>query len=102
MIPKAKEADYTNASQQLAFAVVETLSRNLLNPQPLTALVEALAPIEASRDQIFRALWNLQKAGWVQTCNEGYLLAPELTRLSDRLRLRLVEIHRQYLESEIS
>ena len=94
-------ADYTNGSQQCLIAVIEQLSRNMLNPQTVTDIAAALHP-EYNKDPVFRALWNLEKAGWVLKQGAGYTLSPDLTKLADRLRLALIETNRKYLEVELS
>ena len=84
-----KATDYTNGSQQLVFAIVDYLSRHFLDPQPLANIVDALG---ASRDQVFRALWNMQRAGWVRQTGGNYELDVGLTTLAERLRLAIAEI----------
>lgn len=94
-------ADYTNGSQQCLVAVVEHLSRNLLNAQSVADTAAALCPA-FQKDAVFRTLWNLEKAGWAVKAGAGYTLSPDLTKLADRLRLTLIETHRKYLEAELS
>jgi len=95
---KRVEASYLNSSQQCMAACVDALSRSLLIPQTLADLVAALQP-DYNRDTVFRTLWNLEKCGWVVKLGGGYLLSPDLTKLSDRLRLQLIEVGRAYLEN---
>lgn len=89
MSPEEKFTDYTNGSQQLVFAIVEYLSRHFLDPQPLPAIVEALG---ASRDSVFRALWNMQRAGWARQTGGNWELDVSLTVLAERMRLAVAEI----------
>ncbi len=92
----AAEPDYTNSSQQCLIACVEVLSRSLLTPLTVADAAEALADAYTP-DQVRRALWNLEKGGWAVKAGGGYLLSPDLTRFSDRLRLQLIEFGRKYL-----
>jgi len=92
--PKA-QADYTNDSMQLLMQVVAHLAKHPLDPQPLPGIVDALAP--ASRDQVFRALWNLEKAGWAKKVGTAYTLDAPITLISERLRRATVEMLNHYL-----
>jgi len=91
---------YANQSQTTLICVVEYLgaSANLLSPRTLADIVEGTG---ASRDQAFRTAANLEKAGWIDRVSGGYVLSPNLTRLADRLRLKLLDLARRHLETEI-
>jgi DNA-binding IclR family transcriptional regulator len=93
--PEKAAPDYTNESQQLVFGICEFLSQHMLDPQPLSAIVEAMEP--ASRDQCFRALWNMQKAGWVRQSGKTYELDTTVIRFADRLRREIIAILGDYL-----
>ena len=88
---------YINQSQQLLVRVVETLSVDPLRGQSLARLVETTG---ASRDQIYRALKNLEQAGWAAPASDGWRLAPRVTQLSERLRRAIADVHHTYLEED--
>lgn len=102
--PANEVADrYANQSQQTLIAVVEYLASpaNLLLPRTVKDIQAGLGGT-ASRDQVFRTVQTLTGAGWVEEAGSGYVLAPDLTRLADRLRHKLINLHRAYLlEAEI-
>lgn len=94
---------YANQSQTNLIAVVEYLAApaNLLVPRSQKEILEGLAGT-ANRDQVFRTLQNLVTAGWAEQLSAGYVLAPDLTRMADRLRFKLITLQRAYLEIEIN
>lgn len=94
--------DYANQSQMNLIAIVDYLGRreNLLRPVSIKDVTEVLPSI--NRDAAFRTLQTLAQAGWVENLGAGYMLSPDLTRLADRLRLRLIELNRLYLETTAS
>lgn len=91
---------YANQSQTNLIATMEYLgaSANLLIPRTLAEITEGTG---ASRDQVFRTLATLEGAGWVEKLAGGYVLSPDMTKLADRLRLRLLDLTRRHLETEL-
>lgn len=92
----SSDPDYTNSSQQCLIACLEYLSQNFLTPQTIADVAAGLGK-DYNRDQIFRALWNLKKAGWAVETGGGYLVSPDLTKFSDRLRRQLLDFSERYL-----
>ena len=87
--------DYRSANQQILLEVVEVLSRQPFEPTPLARLAKQ---VHASRDPVFRAVKNLELAGWAeQTPGGGWRLTPLITRISERTRLAIADLHRTYL-----
>ncbi len=93
-MPEANERDYTIDSQQNLMAVVEYLSRAWPIPQPVQAVVQETG---LSRDQAFRTLKNLSTGLWADSTADGWLLAPHLCQISERLRFQLHHLHHRYL-----
>ncbi|MYA08546.1 MAG: helix-turn-helix domain-containing protein [Holophagales bacterium] len=86
---------YINETSQALLEVVEALSVLPLDPKSVTALAEKLGE---SRDQVYRALVNLDAAGWAeQTPGGGWRLAPHVSQLSRRLGLALDDAYRRHL-----
>lgn len=91
---------YESNGQQVLLAVVEALARNPLAPAPVSRLVEMVngRGRAATRDQVFRALRNLEIADWAAEIPEsGWRLTPRAVQLSERFRLAIADLHRQYL-----
>ena len=89
---------YRSDSQQTLLAVLDVLGQRPLEPLLVTALVDR---VDAKRDQVFRALKNAELAGWAeQTPGGGWRLTPLATRWSERVRLTIADLHRQYLGLE--
>ena len=89
---------YRSDSQQTLLATLDVLGERPLEPRPLTELVDRVG---AKRDQVFRALQNAQIAGWAeQTPGGGWRLASMVTRISERTRLAIADLHRAYLAPE--
>jgi len=86
--------DYTNDSQQLVTRVLDALALHPLQPQSLKALIEHT---DASRDQVFRAAWNLEAAGYVEHSGNDYILSPRLTSIAERYRLEIASLAARYL-----
>ena len=85
---------YISPSAQVLLAVVTELARRPLEPQAAVSLSERVG---SQRDQVFRALKNLQAAEWVEQLPGGWRLAPGIVHISERYRLALADAHRQYL-----
>ena len=88
---------YEAAAQQALLEVVQALAE-----RPL----EGCRPAEVeeftgrSKTVVFRALKNLEIAGWAeQTAAGHWRLAPEATKVSERVRVAIAEAHRRYLEA---
>jgi DNA-binding IclR family transcriptional regulator len=88
--------DYTSEPQQTVLIILETLARAF--PQALTAKAMAIET-GLSRDQAFRCLWNLRRAGWAEQIAAGWCLSPHAAQLSERVRLAIHRLHTTYLES---
>ena len=89
-------SDYTSAQQQLLLQVIDSLSADPLEPKPLASLVDATG---ANRDKVFRTCQNLVEAGWAGQVSGGYLLSPNLTKIAERLRLSIAQLHYRYLDA---
>lgn len=87
-------ADYTNQSQVALLKVLEHLANSPLTPQTIEQVVEVVG---CSRDQAFRALWNLEACGWAEKSGAGYLPAPKFTLASTRFVRAIQEINNKYL-----
>lgn len=85
---------YRSDSQQTLLAVLDVLGERPLEPLPLADLVDRIG---AKRDQVFRAVKNLQIAGWVDQTPGGWRLTPLATRWSERVRVVIADLHRTYL-----
>ncbi len=88
------EPDYTSEPQQVVLALIEALARAFPQAHTIKGLQEETG---YSRDQVFRGLWNLQRAGWAESVPAGWGLAPHAAQLSERIRLTLHRIHTTYL-----
>lgn len=86
--------DYTNDSQQLVMRVLDALALHPLKPQ---SLKELMAHTGASRDQVFRAAWNLEAAGYVERSGNDYVLSPRITSIAERYRLEIARLSARYL-----
>lgn len=88
------EDKYTSQSQQLVLALVEHLAG-----QPLAgfAIGDLVAVTGKTRDQVFRALKNLEAAGWAEEYHGQWALSPRITQLSDQVRLAIARLHERYL-----
>ena len=87
---------YANQSQQLLIKLTETLAVDPLRAQSPAQLIELTG---ASRDQIYRALKNLELGGWAEASTDGWRLSPRVTQFSERLRCAIAELHHLYLET---
>lgn len=87
---------YENKSQRILMAVVETLAATPLAPQTTEELHRS-AKGNISKDQVWRALQNLEAQGWAEKRGGGWAVTPHLTRLSERLRIDLAQAHHKYL-----
>ena len=92
----AEGASYRSAAQQALLGVVERLAARPLEPATAERLAAGLGGV--SRDQAFRALKNLEAAGWAEQAPAGgWRLTPMVIRLADQFRRALVDAHRLYL-----
>lgn len=90
--------DYTNTSQQQLLRLLEVFGQAPLTAHTLANLVATLG--DASRNQVFRTLQNLQQAGWVyQDSGGSWQLTAKLTRFSEQLRIGIADLHRHYLDA---
>ncbi len=87
---------YWSRGQQTVLRVVGILGERPLEGVLLADVAERAG---ATRDQVFRALKNLELAGWAERgAGGGWRLRPEVTRLSERVRVAIADLHRSYLE----
>lgn len=94
--PSGAEPRYLSTSQQVLLATVEALAATPLRPQTVAELAAAMQC--SSRDQVFRALHNLQLADWAgQLPGGGWRLTPRACRLSEQVRLAIADLHHEYL-----
>lgn len=94
---RVDQRSYRSSSQQVLLQVVDALAERPLNGLPLADVVTRLGR-SASRDQVYRALKNLELAGWAEAAGEAWRLTPRLTRASERVRVAIADLHRRYLE----
>ena len=90
--------DYTISAQQRLIHIVEALAR-----EPLAGVtVKCLAVrLNLTRDTVYRALKNLEAAGWVrQLPTSAWALDAGLCLISERLRRALADVHKIFLEGE--
>lgn len=86
---------YNNSSQQTLLAILRVLIAFPLRTFPLDELARDTG---RSRDQIFRAIWNLEhQGGWIERSEEGVRLSPSFTRASEKVRESLATLHHLYL-----
>ncbi|MDE2690195.1 MAG: hypothetical protein OXI49_06730 [Acidobacteriota bacterium] len=86
--------DYISQASQVLLAVVAALGRQPLEPQTVASLSSQLG---SSRDQVFRALKNMEAADWAERLQSGWRLSPEIVRISERYRLALADAGHNYL-----
>ena len=89
-------SEYENKSQQHLMAVVEALAATPLTPQTPEDL-RRKAGRGVSKDQVWRVLQNLEARGWVEKRGGGWAVSPNLTRLSERVRIDIAQAHHAYL-----
>ena len=87
--------DYENKSQRHLMVVVEALAATPLAPQTTEELHRQIKGV--SKDQVWRALQNLEAQGWAEKRGGGWAVSPRLTRLSERLRIDIAQAHHAYL-----
>lgn len=88
---------YLSTSQQQLLAVYLRLCEQPLFLLSPAALAEATGH---SRDQVYRSLKNLERAGLAEQAGSEWRVAPQAARLSERVRLALADLHRSYLGQE--
>ena len=88
---------YTNKSQQTLIKVIDALAVLPLQGRTLGVLQASVDG--ASRDQVFRALKNLEAAGWAEQAGEFWRVTPAITRLSEQVRIGISVIHHTYLHA---
>ena len=87
---------YENKSQRHLMVVVEALAATPLAPQTTEEIHRQInGPV--SKDQVWRALQNLEAQGWAEKRGGGWALSPRLTCLSERLRIDIAQAHHAYL-----
>jgi DNA-binding IclR family transcriptional regulator len=91
---RTDSGEYVSPASQVLLAVVAALGRRPLEPQTIVSLS---AHVGASRDQVFRALRNMEAADWAERLPSGWRLSPEIVRISERYRLALADAGRNYL-----
>ena len=87
---------YRSGSQQVLLAAIEVLAER---PLAGVDIAELTARLGCSRDQAYRAVRNLELAGWASQPEGGavWRIAPRATQLSERVRLAIADLHRAYL-----
>ena len=86
---------YRSESRQRLLRLVEAAGERPLEWQDPRRLA---AEVGAERSSVFRDLKNLEEAGWMEANEAGFWrLSPKLTRIAERLRREIGEIHRTYL-----
>ena len=88
--------DYRSPGQQALLQVIDVLAERPLAPLSLADIDTRLEGV--SRDRIYRALKNLELAGWAEQAGGAWRLTPHLTRASERLRIALADLHHRYLD----
>lgn len=91
---RTDSGEYVSPASQVLLAVVAALGRRPLEPQTIASLS---SHVGASRDQVFRALKNMEAADWAEQLQGGWRLSPEVVRISERYRLALADACRNYL-----
>ncbi|GAB6043329.1 hypothetical protein [Endothiovibrio diazotrophicus] len=80
--PPSAGPDYTSRNLQIGFAIQEAF---LIHPTTALGATELAEPLGLPADQVFRALWNLEKAGWLEPAGKArYRLRAE--RFADAVR----------------
>ena len=92
-------AEYVSSSQQTLLRVIDVLARQPLRGMAMAEVFDLVNQhAVVSRDQVFRALRNLELAGWAEQERAGdWRLTPKLTFISERCRLAISDLHRTYL-----
>ncbi len=87
---------YVNEGGRRALAAVEVLAERPLASIDPDRLAERLG---CQRDGAFRALKTLEAAGWAEPApdGKGWRISPHASRLSERVRLAVADLHRAYL-----
>ncbi len=89
-----KERQYNNENQQNLVRIFEYLAQDILAPKTVGEVSDALG---LSKDQVFRTLWNLVSAGWVEESARGYRVGPRVITYGERLRLAVADTLTKYL-----
>ena len=89
------KSSYESRSQQALLRVLEALSTHPLAGRSLDALTEQTA---ANRNAVYRALKNLEIAGWAEAApGGGWRPTPKASFLSERVRVAIADLARTYL-----
>ncbi len=91
---RSDSGEYISPASQVLISVVAALGRRPLEPRTVVSLS---GHIGASRDQVFRALKNMEAADWAERLPGGWRLSPGIVRISERYRLALADACRDYL-----
>lgn len=89
-----EKREYVNENQQTFMRVYEYLAEDVLEPKTAADIAQAL---DISRDQAFRACWNLADRGLAERAGGGYRLSPRTVLIAERYRLALADTLRRYL-----
>ena len=95
--PRTRDTDnpYFSKSQQALLQVLVILGERPLDIMTLAALTEQS---DLPRDQVFRALQNLQIGGWAEQAPGGaWRLTPLVVRIAERMRLAIHNLCQAYL-----
>ncbi len=93
-------AGYVSGPQQCMLRVLDELGRH---PCTYRSVAELAGALDASRDQVFRCLRNLEHAGWAEQAGTArWRLTPTITKISERVRLEIHKLHTHYLNQETS
>ena len=98
-MPASGRVDYRSSSQQVLLQVLDALADRPLHGIPLAEVVTRLEH-GASRDRVYRALKNLELAGWAEVSDGAWRLTSHVTRASERVRVAIGDLHRRYLEAK--
>lgn len=87
---------YRSGSQQTLLRAIEVLGERPIAGMTVDALTERLG---CSRDQAYRAVKNLELAGWAEqpVGRSEWRLSARSTQLAERMRLAIADLHRAYL-----
>lgn len=88
-------ANYVSRGQQALLKVQRALALNPLEGRSVQAIADATEGV--SRDQVFRALKNLEHAGNAEQGPAGWRPTPQAAFLAERVRLALADLHNLYL-----
>jgi len=91
---------YSSASQQHLLQVLEILA-GADNPFVGMPLKHIVGDLDGDRSQTFRALKNMESAGWAeQTPGGNWRVTPRIGRIAERVRRALNDLGAAYLSQD--